>query len=239
MTVTEAEWETCIDPAEMYRFIRFRPGVIRSKAGRRKLRLFGVACCRKMGRLISDSRSLAAIEVAERLADGHALQEEVSLAEQDARQAYEEAFEAWLSDRSGSQVIVTPERSALSAMLLLDRLADNYGQAGLCRHAVNTDAPDYRTYRKRGQWQADVLRCVFGNPFRPMTINPAWLSWNDGTVRKVARAIYDERAFDRLPILADTLEEAGCTDPVILAHCLSGGEHVRGCWVIDLVLGKA
>src|SRR5262249_9563332 len=148
----------CKDPAEMYRFIRFQPGVIRSKAGRRRLRLFGVACCRKLGRLISDSRGLAAIEVAERLADGHASQEEVSVGEKAAKQAYEAAFEAWLkSDRSGPQVIVTPERSALSAALLLDHQADNYGGAGLCHFPVDTDAPDYRTYRKRGYWQADVL----------------------------------------------------------------------------------
>jgi hypothetical protein len=57
-------------------------------------------------------------------------------------------------------------------------------------------------------------------------------------VVKVAQAIYDERAFDRMSILADALEEAGCTDQDILAHCRSGGDHVRGCWVVDLVLGK-
>src|SRR5947209_1013529 len=126
--MTEAEWQSCKDPAEMHRFIRFQPGLLRSKAGRRKLRLFGVACCRKLGRLISDPRSLAAIEVAERLADGRASQEEASVAEEEARQAYEEAFAAWLqSDRSGLQVIVTPERSALSALLLLNRQAANYG----------------------------------------------------------------------------------------------------------------
>ena len=83
-----------------------------------------------------------------------------------------------------------------------------------------------------------MLRCIFGNPFRPVTINPAWLTWNDGTVQKVAQGIYVERAFDRLPILADALEEAGCTSQEILNHCRQPGEHVRGCWVVDLVLGK-
>jgi hypothetical protein len=57
-------------------------------------------------------------------------------------------------------------------------------------------------------------------------------------VLKLSRAIYDDRAFDRLPVLADALEDAGCTDRTILAHCRSGGEHVRGCWVVDLLLGK-
>ena len=67
----------------------------------------------------------------------------------------------------------------------------------------------------------------------------AWLAWNGGTVPRIAQAIYAERAFDRLPVLADALEDAGCANADVLAHCRSGGEHVRGCWVIDLLLGKA
>jgi hypothetical protein len=82
------------------------------------------------------------------------------------------------------------------------------------------------------------MRDIFGNPFAPATISSIWLTWNDGTVRSVAQAIYDDRAFDRLPILADALEDAGCDNADILTHCRSGGEHVRGCWVVDLLLGK-
>jgi hypothetical protein len=62
--------------------------------------------------------------------------------------------------------------------------------------------------------------------------------WNDGAVVKLAESIYTERAFDRLPILADALEDAGCTDAAVLDHCRGPGPHVRGCWVVDLVLGK-
>ena len=80
---------------------------------------------------------------------------------------------------------------------------------------------------------------VVGNPFRPVSLSPSWLAWNDGAIGKMAQAIYDDRAFDRLPILADALEEAGCADREILDHCRSGGEHVRGCWVVDLLLGKS
>jgi hypothetical protein len=90
-----------------------------------------------------------------------------------------------------------------------------------------------------------LLRCIFGNPFRPLTIAPAILAWNNATVVRLAQAAYDERLLPegtldngRLAILADALEEAGCTDADILGHCRSGGEHVRGCWVIDLLLGK-
>jgi hypothetical protein len=79
---------------------------------------------------------------------------------------------------------------------------------------------------------------IFGNPFRPVALNTTWKRWQDGTIVRIAQAIYDNRRFQDLPILADALEEAGCTDPAILEHCRTPGEHVRGCWVVDLVLGK-
>ncbi len=86
--------------------------------------------------------------------------------------------------------------------------------------------------------QAALVRDVFGNPFRPAAADPAWQTWHAGTIPRLAEGIYQERAFDRLPVLADALEEAGCADPAILAHCREPGEHVRGCWVVDLLLGK-
>ncbi|MBL8793522.1 MAG: hypothetical protein JNM56_06440 [Planctomycetia bacterium] len=79
------------------------------------------------------------------------------------------------------------------------------------------------------------MREVCGNPFRPVKVDPAWLT---STVVLLAQAIYDERAFDRLPILADALEDAGCDHADILNHCRSEGPHVRGCWALDLVLGR-
>jgi hypothetical protein len=80
-----------------------------------------------------------------------------------------------------------------------------------------------------------IVRDTFGNPFRPVIMESGWLTTN---AINLARTIYDGRAFDHLPILADALEEAGCTDADILTHCRQPGEHVRGCWVIDLMLGK-
>ena len=80
-----------------------------------------------------------------------------------------------------------------------------------------------------------MMREVFANPFRSVTIDPRWLT---STVVSSAQAIYDERAFDRLPILANALEELGCTNDQILDHCRGPGPHVRGCWLVDLVLGK-
>ena len=86
--------------------------------------------------------------------------------------------------------------------------------------------------RRRCEWLHDL----FGNPFQPQRLDAAWLRWNDGTVRKMARAIYDENRFVDLPILADTLEEAGCDELPLLYHCRNG-EHWRGCWAVDLLLG--
>jgi hypothetical protein len=89
------------------------------------------------------------------------------------------------------------------------------------------------------KFDCPTLHDLFGNPFRPVSANPAWLAWNDGTIPELAQAIYNQRAFDRLPVLADALEVAGCTNADILTHCRSEGPHVRGCWVVDLLLGKA
>jgi hypothetical protein len=85
------------------------------------------------------------------------------------------------------------------------------------------------------KWEIQFLWDIFGNPFRPVTLDPACLSPN---VKGLAQAIYDDRAFNGMPILGDALEEAGCTNQDILSHCRGPGPHVRGCWVVDLVLGK-
>jgi hypothetical protein len=83
-----------------------------------------------------------------------------------------------------------------------------------------------------------LVRDIFGNPFRPVRVEAAWLTANGGTVRQLAGALYDARDFAGLPVLADALEEAGCTDRDLLAHCRQGGDHVRGCWAVDCLLEK-
>jgi hypothetical protein len=93
-------------------------------------------------------------------------------------------------------------------------------------------------WRQEGSTQIALLRDVVGNPFRPATLAPAWLAWKDGVVLEQAQEIYDHRTFDRLPILADALEQAGCDNAKILAHCRGPQPQVRGCWVVDLILGK-
>ncbi len=92
-----------------------------------------------------------------------------------------------------------------------------------------TAAQRYMTEESKAQ--AGLLRDILGNPFRHTTLDPRWLT---STVRGLAQCIYADRAFDRLPILLD----AGCYNEALLSHCHSPEPHVRGCWVIDLLLGK-
>lgn len=92
-------------------------------------------------------------------------------------------------------------------------------------------------YFEPSREETDILRDVFGNPFRPVTWDPGWRT-SDAVA--LARGIYQDRAFDRMPILADALQDAGCDDEQVLIHCRDPEQvHVRGCWVVDLVLGKS
>jgi hypothetical protein len=100
-------------------------------------------------------------------------------------------------------------------------------------------APETNTF------QVQALRDIVGNPYRPVVLSPALLTWHDGTIPKLAQAVYDNRDLPsghldntRLGILADALEDAGCSDQIFLDHCRGEGPHVRGCWVVDLLHGK-
>lgn len=195
--MTEGEWLACIDPARMLRFLR-------DKASDRKLRLFAVACCRTVPGCLDTEACRAAVETAERFADGQASAEEL-------RQA----------------------GACLSTL-----------RAAACAtRADAAEAAEFAAFSSsfRPAWvasrQAALIRDIFPL-FHSPHMDDAWLAWNDGAVRKAARAIYDGRAFDRVPLLADALEEAGCADAAILGHCRGDGEHVRGCWVVDLALGN-
>ena len=86
--------------------------------------------------------------------------------------------------------------------------------------------------------QAKLLRDIFGNPFRPFLPSPAYSAWLTTTVLGSADVMYKSRDFSAMPILADALQDAGCDNPDILDHCRGPGPHVRGCWVVDLLLGK-
>ena len=121
----------------------------------------------------------------------------------------------------------------------------NPGEVALIAYAALGHDPDdlitipaeriAATVRRYTTHPAVYLRDIFGNPFRPVAFSPAWRT--DTTVALAGR-MYEERDFSAMPILADALEDAGCTDPDLLGHLRGSGPHVRGCWVVDLVLGK-
>jgi hypothetical protein len=196
------------------------------KARPRKRRLFVCACCRHVERLWlgpGEGRKYAhALEVSERYADGEASLGQLSLAE------------ISLDVNNLLMETLTPTTAARSAVAHAVRYRPQPGEVfGWLDYALRQAGQ-----AEEGKGLCELARDVFGNPFRPVTADPAWLCANDHAVRKVARVIYADRAFGDLPILADALEEAGCADEQLLTHCRGGGLHARGCWAVDLALGK-
>jgi hypothetical protein len=227
----EEKWLACEDPKLMLEYLsrgrsarrkaqRFLRG--NGRASDRTLRLFAVAWCRRVWHRLADQRCRDAVEAAERFADGAATQAELS----EARSA------AWtVYARTGAYYARSVHAAARES-------CDAAAVAGYAARAARR--------QREPAAQCVLLRCICGNPFRPVAVSPAWLAWNEGTVVRLAQAAYDERHLPpgtldnaRLAVLADALEEAGCTDGQILGHLRSGGDHVRGCWALDLLLGKS
>jgi hypothetical protein len=192
---------------------RFRDGV-----SNRKLRLFGVACCRRIWALLTEECCRQAVEVAERLAEGGVPHEERAVA-----------------CRTIAGVLVSlPADTPVS-------LRAAYGAAWHVAGAPERSSPVMAATQalaaepEGAEHQAELLRCIFGDPFRPVALEPAWRT---DTALGLSRQMYASREFSAMPILADALQEAGCDRADILDHCRGSGPHVRGCWVVDLVLGK-
>jgi hypothetical protein len=228
--MTEAQWLTAKDPDPMLTYLEEQS----EAPTERKARLFAVACCRLVWDLLPPG-CRDAIDVIERYADGDATEMELgsvrvtALSTGGRSPAGQAAWAVhWAANRRVEQVLrnVCDCVSGASSKAAV-HAADN-------RPAQVWNAASASIAREL----ADLLRECFGNPFRVATVAPGWLAWGGGTVRRLAEAVYSEEAFDRLPVLADALEEAGCTDADILAHCRHPGEHVRGCWVVDALLAK-
>jgi hypothetical protein len=231
--MTEAEWLTCSRPEPMLGFLRREP-TARGGASDRKLRLFAVACCRRIWHRIKEDPCRGAVEVAERYADGLATDEELRMAHYAARNLFQGAVYCPFS------------RDVDPAAALAASFAS--GQAGMCAGTISNAAlavGNQFPYEQRdaawaSEWEAqsDLVREVIGNPFRPIARNLSWLLRDGGPAVRLAREIYDGRRFNALPVLADALMGAGCDNEAILAHCRGRAPHVRGCWVLDLLLGK-
>ena len=215
--MTEAEWLACTQFSGLW-----IPLV--KKASKRQRRLFWCAGARRHERYLTDRHLRDALEVAERFADGAASKEELQAAHAAARATEPDSSPRTRQARAREFARVQVEASCMSDSSMGSGWRDSYHDRG----------KDYDP-GPEGWARLELLRDIIGNPFRTVRLDPAWLSWADGTVGRLARAIYDERAFDRMPILADALEDAGCTNVDILGHCRGPGPHVRGCWVVDLL----
>jgi hypothetical protein len=222
----EDVWQRLADPNPLLESLR-RLKTHRTAAGRRKLRLFLCACCRRGWDFLQMEPGLRdAVECAEAVADGKEKSRELQRVQQDCLDRHT----AFLRAR-GNRAPLTCLSLAISCAC--EPTPDPWF-SGVCDHlgtALGHDSvSDYPA-------QSALLRCIFGNPFRPVAFDPRWRT---ETAVALATGIYEHRAFDRLPILADALEEAGCDQPDVLAHCRQpDGLHARGCWVVDGVLGKA
>jgi hypothetical protein len=225
--MTEQEWTFSANPRAMERFLQHRTSA-------RKARLYACACCRHVWELVLDSRrhltqeqlaawteqdkmeeanSRHAVEVAEAFADGKATEAQL-------RQAWHEAD--WAATPYGYDVYNMAVDASNPGLELTGWIATT-----AANHAPDRSLSPY----------CDFLRCIYGNPFHELPSLPrAVVFWNDRTVVRLAQVIYDQRRFEDLPILAYALQEAGCDEEEILAHCRGPGPHCRGCWPVDLLL---
>ena len=207
-----------------------------AEISQRKMRLLGVGLCRRIWDLLPEDTGRRAVEAAERYADGLATDQEFEVAGKQAlgvsqrnRKLVEDGeryrylgagLGLWLTNKklTGWHIL----DSSYSYMPIWDDAAEAVVHAG-------------------GNWHdelgafCDLTRCVFGNPYTSVEVEPHWRS---DDVMALARSFYESRDADILPVLADALMEAGCTSEEMIHHCRAKGPHVRGCWVVDKLLGK-
>jgi hypothetical protein len=290
--VTEDEWVNATAPMPMLEFLRAS-----GRVSDRKLRLFDVACCRRVWHLLTDERSRQAVDAAEKLADNLLSRRRLLAARAAAQEAFREAkFEEYRAEAEAQfcytisycKVCATLYAAAAARVVVAARagqtigLLDAYKQSELRRRphgdrgkgcyywaaAAARSAERVRQFRAEGMAddaipphdaflraqdkhddaerrehsaQVDLLRDIIGPlPFRPVTINPDVLAWNDRLVLRLAQAIYGERRWTDMPVMADALLDAGCDNEDMLGHCREQrAGHTKGCWVIDLLLGKS
>jgi hypothetical protein len=235
--VLEAEWLASTDPWSMSQLVE------RSKPSERKVRLFNAAICRRFWDHLPEA-SKAILSESELLADGL-----VPKSGDDMDLCWRANEVVAPFDRQyptkqfpSAEVRIQRDSAAAVCYAVIPNVVriQRDSAAAVCYAVVPNVLCGAMAYfweidpKEKGP-QAVIIRDVFGNPLRPVAADP---SWQTPDVVKLAKAIYDDRAFDQLPLLADALETAACTNAELLAHCRQPGLHVRGCWAVDLVLGK-
>jgi hypothetical protein len=222
--MTEADWLACDEPWQMVRWIK-------RAISPRRFRLFVCASCRTSWDELTPAAIQSVVAVLDRAADGLAAEEELHAACTTGRQEAERLWSALEGTSGGWSNALHPQLYALNSAL---------------DSAFRTPPKpeNWQSHRRgfRSPLECHLLRDIVGNPFRPTGLNSGWLPPH---AIDIARAAYEDRALPagtlspiRLLILADALEEAGCTDQAILDHLRGPGPHVRGCWPVDLILSK-
>ena len=180
-------------------------------ASERKLRLLAVACCHRIRDRLTEARWQLGVEVAERYADGLCGAEELAAAKA-------QLYGRFTFGNEGTAVSIC---CSVGPRFIPGEVLAGAGAAAR------------RPTEKKAQ--ADLVRDIFGNPFRPVSFAP---EWRTDTAVTLARTMYESRDFSAMPILADALQDAGCDSDEVLQHCRDPQtKHVRGCWVVDLALG--
>lgn len=217
--MTEKEWLEANDPEPMLTFVHH-------KNSDRKFRLFACACSRLLWERL-DHPLRQCVLAAERLADGEISAEYAELLLNEWEDTYGSSYE-------GSCVLEALEKDdeAHTGIDVAIQSSLHASQAMYPSGPIVYNAEPWVSVRRP---QLHIMHDLFGNPFRPVAVDPNWLT---STVVALAEGIYQDRAFERTPILADALMDAGCDNGDVLTHCRQPAEHVRGCWVIDLLTGR-
>ena len=230
--MNELDWLAGADPLAMLAHLA-------GGANARKLRLFACACVRRFWSDLSYPVPRYAVNLAERFAVGTATPEDVEAMRGQADQSAVNAPEfqqfayyaaaATLAEQASDAARIAPESIRQHAVRI----------AAYETIYIEDEAQiNARAREEESRRQVELLNELFGNPFRPAVLEPHWLAWAGGVVVGMAREIEEAQRFAELPYLADALMDAGCGDETILRHLRRTEGHIRGCWALDLILGK-
>jgi hypothetical protein len=233
--MTEAGWNSCTEAYKMLKALRAS-----GQSSGRKLRLFAAACCRGVWSSWQPSRLHPAVLTCEAVADGLVGRKSLRGARSEIGGVGSYSAKAMVYSAMHAALSEVPSAAAEGAACCA---ADYFGLAAQGDHLTPANTAAFKAARKSEyERQAALLRCIFGTlAFRPLPpVAPAVLAWQGGMVGRLAAAIYEERDFsqERMGVLADAAEEAGLDDAELLAHLRSPGPHARGCWAVDLLLGR-
>lgn len=226
----ERQWTTGTHPEALCKVLGslvYQDGL---QVSQRKWRLFVVSCLRRVWHVFNDERNRGLVEATEQFADEAITEEELGRLwtqaadppNKDAHDPSGELLPAEFSAYCASEALAIAGSSTVLEY-------EAYTAAAWARDASAN--PELEA-----QAQVQILRDLFNNPFRSISIDTNWFT---APVTALARDMYADRSFETLPVLADSLKVAGCDNADILTHCRGPGPHVRGCWVVDLILGKS